>query len=62
MLDTILKYKIDLGYGGRGEELKIVVNGFKYFMSRGTTFNYIESIGRGIPLRGHDCSKSEGFQ
>jgi len=31
MLGTILKYEIDLGYGGRVEELKIVVCGFKIF-------------------------------
>jgi len=31
MLGTILEYEIDLGCGGRVEELKIVVSGFKIF-------------------------------
>jgi len=29
MLDTIPEYETDLGYGGKGEELKIMVSGFK---------------------------------
>jgi len=29
MFDTILEYETDLGYGGKGEELKIMVSGYR---------------------------------